>query len=201
MIARIRLAREADAEAVAAIYRPFVESTPVSFEIEPPDRHEIARRIAATLPCYPWLVCDVGGEVAGYAYAGRHAARAAYRWSVDVSVYIAEAHRRRGVGHGLYRSLLAILAAQGYATAYAGVTLPNPASVGLHESMGFTPVGVYARAGYKQDGWYDVGWWQLAIGGYPDAPQEPRELGDVQGRAGWDALLAAGEAVIRARQP
>src|SRR2546429_6274572 len=114
MSARIRLADESDAAAIAQIYRPIVESTAISFETVPPDREEIVRRLVNTTREHPWLVCEIGGRVAGYAYAAKHRVRSAYRWSVDTSVYVDASCRQRGVGRGLYRSLFGILAAQGY---------------------------------------------------------------------------------------
>jgi phosphinothricin acetyltransferase len=130
--------------------------------------------------------------VVGYAYASRHRVRAAYRWSVDVAVYIAPSHHRMGIGRAVYTSLFSILAAQGFFNAYAGVTLPNPASVGLHEAMGFTPVGVYRHVGYKLGAWHDVGWWQRPLREPRDAPELPLELATVRRRSDWDRLLASG---------
>jgi phosphinothricin acetyltransferase len=199
MSARIRLATASDAEAMAGIYRPFVESTIVSFETVAPDRDEMARRLADTLVSHPWLVCDIGGQIAGYAYATTHRVRAAYQWSVDTSVYVDASWRRAGIGRGLYQSLFAILAAQGFFNAYAGITLPNEASVALHEAVGFAPLGVYRRVGFKLGAWRDVGWWQLALRAHETVPEVPLTLVAAQGRAGWAALLAAGEASIRAR--
>jgi len=173
MAPRIRLAEAGDAEAIAAIYRPAVESSAISFETVPPDGDEIARRLADTLVSYPWLVCEIGGQVAGYAYASKHRVRAAYQWSVDTSVYVDPAFRRSGVGRGLYQSLFAILAAQGFFNAFAGIALPNPASVALHEAVGFEPLGVYRRVGFKLGAWHDVGWWQLRLLGPTAQPQEP----------------------------
>ena len=121
------------------------------------------QRIAAALPKFPWLVCGVDGRMAGYAYAGTHRARAAYQWSVDTSVYVDPAFHRRGIGTRLYTCLFQILAAQGYVRAYAGITLPNAGSVGLHEAMGFQSVGIYRGVGYKLGRWHDVGWWQLTL--------------------------------------
>lgn len=181
MDSSIRMAREDDAAAVAGVYRPFVESTPISFETEPPEEHEMRRRLRETLPHYPWLVYESAGAVVGYAYATRHRVRAAYQWSVDTAVYIDRAHQRSGIGRGLYASLLAILAAQGFFNAYAGVTLPNPASVGLHEAVGFTPVGVYRKVGYKLGAWHDVGWWELALRERAVEPHPPLPLAAVQG--------------------
>ena len=183
---------------MAEIYRPVVASTAISFETILPDGDEMARRIDETLRSYPWLVCDVDGHVAGYAYATRHRVRGAYQWSVDTSVYIAEAHRRRHIGRGLYMSLFAILAAQGYFNAFAGIALPNPASVALHEAMGFEPIGVYRRVGYKLDRWHDVGWWQLILRQHEGSPGVPLEIGNLASRPGWDELLMRGESSIRA---
>jgi phosphinothricin acetyltransferase len=129
----IRLVVDPDVPAITDLYRPIVESTAISFETEPPDQEEMRRRIGETLPFYPWLVYDFGGKVAGYAYATRHRVRAAYQWSVDTSIYVHPEFRRCGIGRGLYASLFGILAAQGYFNAYAGITLPNPSSVALHE--------------------------------------------------------------------
>lgn len=199
MAVRIRLARHEDGAAVAAIYRPVVAETAISFETTLPDREEMARRIEETLRSYPWLVCDVDGQAAGYAYATRHRVRGAYQWSVDTSVYIAEDYRRRNIGRGLYTSLFAILAAQGYFNAFAGIALPNPASVALHEAMGFEPIGVYRRVGYKLDRWHDVGWWQLILKQHESSPAAPLDLASVCDRPDWTQLLTRGESIVRAK--
>lgn len=166
-----------DAAACAAIYRPFVTDSYVSFEDEPPDPAEFARRMDRISESYPWLVADDDGTVIGYAYACAHRDRAAYRWAADVAVYVAEQSRRRGVGRALYATLLKLLTRQGIQVACAGVTLPNPASVALHEACGFRPVGIYRRIGWKAGAWRDVGWWQLelvpAAGGRPPEPGPP----------------------------
>lgn len=201
MTALIRLAQESDADAIAAIYAHSVDATAVSFETVPPDRQEMATRVSRTLEALPWLVCDIGRQVAGYAYAARHSERSAYRWSVNTSVYVDARFHRRGVGRGLYLSLFAILRAQGYVNAYAGITLPNPGSVGLHEAMGFEKVGVYRNVGFKFGAWHDVGWWQLALKEHEKRPPAPIDLAAVVGQPGWDALLARGEPVITASSP
>lgn len=169
-----RTATAADAEACAAIYAPYVETTVISFEVDPPDAAEMRHRIEATLPHYPWLVWQRDGTVLGYAYAGAHRTRAAYRWSVDTAIYLRQDIRGQGIGRQLYTALLQRLAAQGYVNAYAGVTLPNAASVGLHEALGYTPVGVYRQVGYKLGRWHDVGWWQRELNPHATAPAEPR---------------------------
>ena len=134
----------------------------------------MAARIAQTQATHPWLVAEQEGEVAGYAYGCPHRSRAAYRWAADVSVYVAEAQRGQGLGRALYEELIERLRRQGFQVACAGITLPNEASVRLHERLGFTPVGVYRRIGWKSGAWRDVGWWQLELqpaGGEP--PPEP----------------------------
>jgi L-amino acid N-acyltransferase YncA len=167
---------ERDAAACAAIYRPYVEDTAISFESVPPSAAEFAERIATTSERYPWLVDeDDDGAVAGYAYASPHNPRAAYRWAVDVAVYVDGSRHRRGTGRRLYEALFERLRELGYHVACAGVTLPNDASVGLHESLGFEPVGTYRRVGWKAGEWHDVGWWQLELlPAGEDPPSEPR---------------------------
>lgn len=162
-----------DAGACAAIYAPFVEGSAVSFEEVPPDGAEMARRIEAVSARYPWLLGEVDGAVAGFAYATEHRTRRAYRWTVEVTIYMAEAYRGRGLGRALYGRLLELLAGQGFRTAVAGITLPNPASVALHEACGFEPIGVYRQVGFKGGQWRDVGWWQLDLA--PESEGPPRE--------------------------
>lgn len=169
----IRIAGLADAAALQAIYAPNVTGAIVSFEERPPSTEEMARRIAATLPEFPWLVREEDGGILGYAYAARHRDRAAYRWSVDAAVYVRPDARERGVGRGLYTRLFAILERQGYHAAFAGITLPNPASVRLHEGCGFEPVGVYREVGWKHGAWRDVGWWRRPLAPAPGKPAEP----------------------------
>lgn len=170
----VRVASEGDAEAIAGIYAPYVLETAISFEETPPSPEEVAGRIAATLAFYPYLVFAEDGVVVGYAYAGAHRAREAYRWSADVTVYAASGMQRRGVGRTLYRALLAALRQQGLHSAFAGIALPNAASVALHEAMGFTQLGVYREVGFKHGAWHDVGWWRLPLGeGLPKSEPKP----------------------------
>ena len=144
----------------------------ISFETVPPSAEEMAVRVARS---HVWLVAEGAGQVIGFAYGATHRARAAYRWASDVSVYIDPDHHRRGIGRALYTELFDRLRAQGLLIACAGVTLPNPGSVGLHESLGFVPVGVYRRIGFKFGAWHDVGWWQLELAPRRDGdtPPEP----------------------------
>ena len=181
----LRFATTEDAAGIAAIYGPVVASTPISFEIDPPGAEEMARRIRDRFPLYPWLVCEDGGCVAGYAYGSRHRPRPAYDWSVEVSAYVHPDFRRRGIGRRLYRCLFRILKAQGYFNAYAGITLPNAGSVGLHESAGFQPIGVYKNIGYKLGAWHDVGWWQRPLQEAGSEPQRPLRLDAVRLDPDW----------------
>lgn len=192
----IRAATEFDADQIAAIYAPYVRDTAISFEVVPPTAEETRARLRSLSASYPWLACADGGVVLGYAYASRHRERAAYQWSVDVSVYVRSDAHRRGIGRALYSALLRIVAAQGFCNAYAGITLPNPSSVGLHESMGFQPVGVYRAVGYKLGAWHDVGWWELALQARPSAPAPPQAVGVVRQTADWDAAIALGQALL-----
>ncbi len=177
----IRCASTADAEGILAIYAPIVRDTAISFELEPPTLSEMRSRIETTVSRLPWLVYEVNGDLAGYAYASRHRERLGYQWSVDVSVYVAAGHRRQGIGRALYTPLLGILLDLGFYSALAGIALPNPASVGLHEAMGFQPIGIYRRIGYKLGAWRDVGWWQCKLREYQDHPEPPRTMAEYAG--------------------
>jgi L-amino acid N-acyltransferase YncA len=192
MNAMIRLVTPDDARGVQEIYAPVVRQTAISFELEPPTVEEIQQRIVKTLEHWPWLVCAHAGNILGYVYASEHRTRPAYQWSVDVSVYVHGHARRSGVGQALYCSLFALLTLQGFYQAYAGITLPNPASVGLHESLGFQPVGVYRAVGYKLGAWHDVGWWQLRLKEDTSPPERPIDLGTIRKSPEWDAALATG---------
>lgn len=181
-----------DAAQIQGIYAPFVRDTAVSFEVEPPSVEEMQQRIKNTLQRFPWLVCEHQGEVVGYVYATSHSDRVAYLWSVNVSVYIHQRCRRSGVGKALYSSLFEILRLQGFYNAYAGATLPNSASVGLHEAFGFQPVGVYEAVGYKFGAWHSVGWWQLALQERSATPTLPLFIDEVKERVEWQAALNTG---------
>jgi L-amino acid N-acyltransferase YncA len=170
----VRPATEQDAAACAAIYAPYVTETAISFESEPPSTGEMAQRIATATRTHAWLVLEDEGRVVGYAYGGKFAPRAAYRWACEVSVYLEPGRRRTGGGRRLYEALLERLTERGYRMAIAGMTLPNPASEGLHRAMGFEPVGTYRRIGYKDGAWHDVAWTQRELIGGDEAPAEPR---------------------------
>ncbi len=165
-----------DSAAVAEIYRPAIEITVASFEDPAPDASAMATRMRATLQRYPWLVAVDGGTVVGYAYAGPHAERAGYRWSVNVSAYVDAVHHGRGIGWRLYDELLSILRRQGFVNVYAGITLPNPASLALHEAIGMRRIGVYERVGFKLGAWHDVAWYGLRLTDPEGVPPEPIPL-------------------------
>jgi L-amino acid N-acyltransferase YncA len=160
---RIRNIEIRDAGAVRDIYAPFVLESATSFEIEAPDVPAMEQRIRTVQDQYPWLVFEAGDAVLGYAYASKHRERLAYQWCVEVSVYVHSSMRRCGAGRALYLSLFEILRRQGYVNAYAGITLPNTSSVLMHESLGFAPIGVFKRIGYKLGQWHDVAWLQIRL--------------------------------------
>jgi L-amino acid N-acyltransferase YncA len=170
----VRDATTADAAACAAVYAPYVRETTVSFELEPPTAAEMAERIATAQARHAWLVLEQDGQVIGYAYANRFSARAAYRWSVEVSIYLDRERRRAGGGRQLYQALLDRLTERGFRRALAGMSLPNEASVAFHRALGFTSVGVYERVGWKHGAWRDVAWMQRTIADGDDPPPEPR---------------------------
>lgn len=179
---QIRIAGKADCQQIAEIYAPIVERTHISFEAVAPTADEMAKRVAAALENHAWLVAEEAGRVDGYAYAGAHRDRAAYGWSTDTTVYIRDGARGKGIGRSLYAALLRILAAQNYRRAFAGIALPNPESIGLHEAAGFRHIGTYPDVGFKFGRWHDVGWWSLPLNDRngPPAPIVPlKEVGDL----------------------
>ncbi|MDN3922165.1 arsinothricin resistance N-acetyltransferase ArsN1 family B [Roseateles violae] len=172
----IRVATPEDSQAIAEIYEPIVRDTPISFELDVPSAAQMRERITVTLQTLPWLVSeDEHGAVNGYAYASRHRERPAYQWVVDTTAYVRADARGQGIGKGLYGELKAVLVDLGYFQAFAGIALPNAASVALHESVGFTPIGVYRDVGFKLGHWRDVGWWQCALrsAGTPEGAPRP----------------------------
>jgi L-amino acid N-acyltransferase YncA len=201
MTSTLRLATCDDGAALAAIYAPSVIGAATSFELEAPDGAEMARRIAATLAYAPWLVLEDDGVIVGYAYASRHNDRAAYQWSINVSVYVAAGRQRRGVGRRLYDALLTFARRQGFHVAHAGITLPNPASVALHEAMGFRAFAVYPAVGYKDGAWRDVGWWRLELSPCTGEPAPPRGVAEVAAELGQVGALATASPARAYRRP
>jgi L-amino acid N-acyltransferase YncA len=193
----IRIATLRDARAISEIYAPSVLEKVTSFEITAPDAAEFASRIERVMKVYPWIVCDSAGEVIGYAYASSHNERAAYRWSADVAVYVNGRAHRRGVGTALYASLFDVLAFQGIRNVYAGITLPNPASEGMHRRAGFAEVGVYHHVGYKFGAWHDVAWFERAILPAEKDPAEPKAFPQVRELPEVLSALARGQTLLR----
>jgi L-amino acid N-acyltransferase YncA len=185
----IRLARPEDGPALAEIYRPAVTESSTSFELEPPDGAEMARRVAKCMERTPWLVCELDGRVVGYAYGGTHRERAAYQWTAEVSAYVHQDFHKQEIGRALYTALLAALVAQGYRNAVAGITLPNEASVALHEAVGFTLVGVYRKIGYKFGAWHDVAWYERELAPRITDPPLPRPLAECRGDPAFIAAI------------
>lgn len=169
----IRVATPQDAAGVLEIYAPAVRDTVISFELESPSLTEMEQRITKTLKTHPWLVYEIDGVVAGYAYATKEKERAAYQWNVTVSVYVHPQYYRQGIASKLYARLIEILQQQGFYNAYAGIALPNEASVTTHEKMGFRWLVTMPQTGYKLGGWHDVGWWLLSLQSKSANPNSP----------------------------
>jgi len=160
----IRTATPTDGPAVAAIYAPYVRDTVVTFELEPPSPDAMSERIRDVLERFPWVVAQRGDALVGFAYASEHRGRPAYRWSCEVSVYVAPKQHRQGIGRRLYTNVFATLERMNYRRVYAGVAGVNPKSVGLHEALGFESVGIYRGVGFKHHAWHDTHWFQRTLG-------------------------------------
>jgi phosphinothricin acetyltransferase len=195
----IRPAQESDAASLLRIYAPIVKETAISFELTPPTLDEFRGRIRKVLSSHAWLVCEEDWETLGYVYASQFRSREAYNWTTEVTVYVAPEQHRRGVGQGLYASLLAALRLQGFCTAIAGVTLPNEASVRLHEKVGFKAIGIYHDVGYKFGKWHDVGFWELSLRDLPEVPGPLRPQSALAGSPEWSEALASGLPLIQRR--
>jgi len=187
---KIRVATIADAPTVHAIYAPIVRDTFISFEVDAPSTEEIAQRISKTLSKHPWLIFEDSEGVAGYAYAAQHRDRLAYQWSVDVSCYVHERARRRAIATRLYNALFRILERQGFTNAFAGIAVPNEASVGMHAAVGFLPIGTYVEVGYKCGDWRDVTWMQRRLARPAAQPSAPIPFASLAPRE-VEAVLAS----------
>ena len=178
---QIRIANKDDSPALAEIYAPIVERTHISFELEPPDADEMGRRMAKALDKHVGLVAEEAGQVIGYAYASNYREKPAYRWSTETTIYVRDGIRTKGIGRSLYGALLRILRAQGYRRAFAGIALPNAASVGLHEALGFRHIGTNPEAGFKFGRWHDLGWWSFQLNSRAGEPAQPVPLQQLGG--------------------
>lgn len=175
-ITQVRLATPDDAREIIDIYAPSVLSAAISFETVVPPIEDMEKRIESCLKKYPWIVCTVDGRIAGYVYASKHREREAYQWSCECSVYVRDDFKGRRLGQALYQLLFQILKLQGFRNVYAGITLPNQASVHLHEKCGFKAFAKYENIGYKFGNWHTVGWWKLSLNNYDPEPPPPLNL-------------------------
>lgn len=159
----IRPARREDAAALLAIYAPYVTNTAITFETQVPTMVDLEGRIDKILEKFPYLVAEVGGQVVGYAYASTYYARAAYDWTVECSVYVAQDRRGQGIGKALYEQLERELQVAGFKNFLACIALPNPASIALHERLGYEQVAHFKKVGYKFEQWHDIVWLQKSL--------------------------------------
>lgn len=177
---KIRFATLEDAEAILSIYAEYIVNTGVTFEIEVPTIEQFRERMRRITEQFPWLVCVIDGEIAGYAYGSKHGERAAYRWSADLSVYISEKYHRRGIASALYRAVMDLLRLQGYYTVYAGVSTPNEKSEAFHSAFGFRNLGEFKNVGYKLGMWRGVAWYELPLAEYVAEPVETTAIGEIR---------------------
>jgi phosphinothricin acetyltransferase len=175
----IRIATRDDANEIVDIYSPSVLNAAISFETEVPSIGEMQKRIETCLQKYPWIVSVIDEKIAGYVYASKHREREAYQWSCECSVYVHNDFKGKGIGKLLYHLLFQILKLQGFRNVYAGITLPNDASVHLHERCGFKPFAKYDNIGYKFGNWHTVGWWKLQINNYDLQPPPPLKISEL----------------------
>jgi len=192
----IRLATEADTVALLEIYAPYVRDTAVTFEYVVPSVADFRKRIVETLAKYPWLVCEIGCEIAGYAYASPYHERAAYGWSADVSIYVHPDYHRQKVGKALYGALLQLLKYQGFCTVYACITSSNAISMRFHETFHFKPVGTFHNAGSKLGQWHDVTWLERPLGACPAVPKPPKTIGEIKDTPAFEAIIANAVQII-----
>lgn len=195
---RIRLAGDADAAAIHAIYAPIVRDTAISFEYGPLSVKDMQDRIREISKTHPFLVAELDGRVVGYAYATAHRKREAYRWACETSVFVDHSHRRKGIARGLYTALIRILRLQGFCQAFAIITLPNPPSIAFHERLGFEHVASFKAIGFKLGFWRDTGWWRLELSPRPARPAPPRTIAEVAGSAHFKKAL---ETITVSREP
>lgn len=192
MKAIIRMAKKEDTTQQLDIYAPFILDSAVSFELEVPDPEDYWRRIQGIQAAAPWMVCDIEDRISGFAYAGPHRNRAAYQWSRELSVYVHPEFRRKGVAQALYYTIVRILKLQGYRNVFAGIVVPNPASIAFHRQFGFKPIGVYEGVGYKMGKWQNVSWWGLTLGDLITPPGKIASLDQLSGTRAFEDCIVAG---------
>lgn len=175
----LRLAKKEDAVAILDIYAPYIKNTSITFETEVPSVASFAERIENYLKNYPWLVCEINGKIAGYAYGSKYRERTAYQWSIECSVYVDEKYWKHGVAKALYTALFEILKQQGFMNVYAVINLPNEKSVAFHERLGFIHFADFENVGYKLGKWKTVGWWQRQLNEFIEEPPAPIKFSDL----------------------
>lgn len=193
---QVRFASPDDAEGVLAVYAPYVKDTPITFETEVPGIDGFHSRMSGVMETYPYLVVEDGGRIVGYAYAHRIGERASYDWDAEFSIYLEGGHTGRGIGTALSHALLQLLEIQGVRNVFSLIAVPNPASIGLHEKLGFRHMGTQERAGYKLGAWHDVEWMQKPIGDFEGAPAPLLRARDLDPQA-VQAVLADAERACR----
>lgn len=179
------------------IYKGYIENTAITFETEVPSVEVFGQRIENTLNRFPWLVCEVDGVVAGYAYASKHRERAAYQWSADFSIYVDEKYHRRYIAKALYQALEELLRMQGYYTVFAGVTTPNPKSEAFHTAYGFDTIGVFENVGYKLGQWRGVKWFSYTLADYVEEPMAPKVFPEIKDTEVFEDILRTAEEFIK----
>lgn len=194
----IRQAVPADAASILDIYSHYINNTTATFEMEVPSAEQFRSRLEGIMGEYPFLVCDDGGHIAGYAYAHRHQSRAAYKYSAELSVYLRPHYTGLGIGRALCEAVIELLKLQNVQTVYSAVSLPNEASCALHRSLGFEPAGLWRNTGRKHGRWIDIQWFQLVIGCYPPEPDTFVPVGLVD-RSGAAAILRSAGDNLRQR--
>jgi len=192
----VRIATGSDAGSILEIYAPYIENTSYTFETEVPTLESFGERITSYLQNWPWLVCEIDGTVAGYAYGSKHRERIAYQWSIECSVYVHDNFQREGVGKALYTALIEVLKLQGFRNLYAVINLPNEKSVAFHEKMGFEYFAVYKKVGYKLGKWKDVGWWQLQLNDYTFEPLPPIKFHQLNSKM-VDAIFQSASRLVK----
>jgi phosphinothricin acetyltransferase len=186
----IRLITEKDADEVLNVYKYFVDNTSVSFEYEAPIRDEYLQRIITNTEKYPWLVCVHNDKIIGFAYASTHRYRTAYQWSPESTIYFAPDFHTKGIGRIIYETLFLLLKLQGYYNVFAGITVPNEKSVGLHQALGFKEVGIFRNIGYKHGNWHHTHWFQLDLAEHILNPPTPKKLNEVISTSTFQSILA-----------
>ena len=195
----LRLAKPSDADAILNIYGPYIEKTSYTFETETPSTAEFAERINSYMQNWPWLVCEIDGRVAGYAYGSKYRDRTGYQWCAECSVYVHDDFHREGIAKALYSALIEILRLQGYRNLYAVINTPNDRSVAFHEEMGFQFFANYENVGYKLGKWKTVGWWQLQLNDYIMEPEPPVKFPELE-RDVVQEILRSAEKFLKRRE-